>query len=473
MTKTILLWLVAVAAYTYLFYNQWQGYNTTVFALILLVLASFNQPPLCRLPAWWLGACTQVVTAVAVSWHATLWLQFMYIISLFAFIGLTYSPKSSLYVAWVNGLFATFFIGFLAYISRLKAYFYAQLNPVFRHITRSKLSLYIVPFSITTGFYYLYSWANPDFWIDFSFIDFNIELGFFWFFGFGLMWLCPLFFPWGNQSLVEEDAQSSNILVRVRQNKHGIPLLALKHENKQGVVLFGMLNTLISFFLGFNLLQLFIPSLQQHSIGYSVQVHEGFNTLIISIISAISLIMFYFRANQNFYLRNTRLVKLAVVWIALNALLALFICYKNTLYVEAFGLTFKRIWVYIAMILTVGGLLFTLIKVKRIKSNVYLFRQNVWMLYLVIACYGLVDWTRLITWYNINYAQHLDMYYIQGLNVNRLPYLQKLIYQKDPRIIVYQGAIAQQIEGWKKSHAYKQDWQSRNWDEDWLRKKLR
>ncbi len=343
---------------------------------------------------------------------------------------------------------------------------------IFQEKTRFKPSFFLMPFSVTTAFYFLYSWANPDFWVDFSLIATHINFLFIGAVIVGTVWLCPFFFPWGIESAVNLDAERSDSLVRVRSVKKWITVLDLRYENRQGVLLFGMLNVLICCFILFNVFQLFFPDLQQSPKGFSEQVHEGFNALIISILSAIGLIIYYFRGNQNFYSKRQHLIQLAVLWIALNALLAAFTFYKNTLYVEVFGLTYKRIWVYIALMLTVGGLVLTYIKLKNLKSNWYLLRRTSWLVYIVVVCYGLVDWDRLITWYNIQKAEHLDVQYITGLGPTTLPYLQELIQQNDPRIFGYESKIAQQMKDYKQNNRYEEDWQSRTLDEDWLRKKM-
>lgn len=475
MKKTLVLWLTTVAAHTYLFYDQVQGYNVTVFSLFLMIAVGMSQRQLLIKASWWLAGGIQILTAIAVSWHATGWLQAMYVSSLFIFIGFIHSPRSSLYVAWANGFFSAAFIGFASQFSHFKQLLAEWFQPYSGHFLRLKTSLYVLPFSITAGFYLLYSWANPDFWLDFSFFEVDFNFLFIGFVLFGLMWLCPLFFPWPDNSIVTTDAKWDNSLLRLRHSNRGVgvSILGLKHENQQGIILFWMLNFLISAFLGFNVLQLFIPSLQSQSKGYSEQVHEGFNALLVSILSAIVLIMYYFRGNQNFYQNNTRLLRLVFVWILLNAFLGIFTFYKNTLYVEVFGLTFKRIWVYIALLLTLGGLILTFVKLKSLKSNMFLLRKNLWVMYIILVCYGLVDWDRVITWYNFNYAKQLDIEYIQGLGATRLTYLQDLIRANDPRVILYKNDILQEINIWQMAHKRGRDWQSRNWDEEWLKKTLK
>jgi hypothetical protein len=470
MNKTNLLWLTAVAVHTYLFYNQVQGYNAPVFSLVLIVLVGAAHRALLSFRYWWMGATMQLIAAIAVAWHVSGWLQTIYVCSLFVFVGLTYAPRSSLHLAWLNGLVGAFLGGFATHLPVLRKEFSAQTGKTFQGLFRFKPSFLVFPFSVTTAFYFLYNWANPAFSVDFSFFTTHINFLFIGAILIGMVWLCPLFFPWGIESAVEEDSRRKDELVRVRKVKKGILPLMLRYQNQQGVLLFGMLNALISCFILFNVLQMLIPDLQQTPKGFSEQVHEGFNALLISVLVAIWLIMYYFKANQNFYPKRKRLVQLALLWIALNGLLTVFTFYKNALYIDVFGLTFKRIWVYMALGLTFGGLLFTFIKIIYLKSNWYLIRRTSWLVYGVLICYGLVDWDRLITWYNIKEAKNLDMDYITELGPTKLPYLQELIQQKDARIVGSENKIKTQIKNWKYNHREREDWQSRTVDEDWLRK---
>lgn len=470
MKKNLTLWLSAVVAHTYLFYNQVQGYNAPVFSMLIIILVGAAHRHLLSAPAWWMGAAMQLTAAVAVAWHVSAWLQIFYVLALFVFLGLTYAPKSSLHLAWLNGFVAANFAGFLVNLPTFFKEFDLISKATFRGKTRFKPSFFLMPFSVTTIFYFLYSWANPDFWIDFSFIETHINFLFIGAVFVGMMWLCPFFFPWGIESAVNLDAARSDSLVRTRSVKKWINALSLRYENRQGVLLFGMLNLLIFCFILFNAIQMFFPDLQQSPKGFSEQVHEGFNALIISILSAIGLIVYYFRGNQNFYSERQRLIQLAVLWIVLNALLAIFTFYKNTLYIEVFGLTYKRVGVYIALGLTVGGLVLTYIKIKKLKSNWFLLRRTSWSVYIVLICYGLVDWDRGITCYNIEKAKQLDVKYLTELGPTALPYLQQLLKQKDARVVGFETKIQNEINSWKYAHRQEEDWQSRTIDEDWLRK---
>lgn len=468
--RTYLLWFALIILHTWLFYDQSLGLNTLIFSIIMIILVTWHHK-LQRKKMWWFAVGVHLLASVAVFWHGTFIPIALYHFSAFALAGFVFAIQSSLPIAFINGIGGSLAFGFFSWVSA----FFKNLkekdlvHKLLSHLNLRKAYLYVAPATVTLIFYFFYSIANPDFLLEFNFPDWEINFGLIVYIIFGAVILCPLIFPWGFRNLAEWDLKKPDLLKRIRVKNVGVSKLGIAYENHQGVVMFSMLNILITLFLCFNILQIFIPSLVQRQNNHSEQVHQGFETLIVSIIIAILLIMHYFRANQNFYTNKTRLVQLATIWVVLNVFLALFTCYKNVLYVDAFGLTYKRIWVFIGIMLTVIGLYLTLLKITRLKTNWYLIRQNTWILCFALTFYGLVDWDRFITWYNPNYAQKLDMEYIEDLGNTKLPYLKEIIENNDPRIQDYKNKLEVMI---RNANVQEVSWQSQTVDNRWLRSKL-
>lgn len=464
------LWLALALLHTWLFFEQSAGFNVLAFSLLSVVLITVHHR-LQYQKMWWVGVCVHLITAVGVAWHGTVLASILYYCSAFVLAGLALSVESSLPVALLNGFSGSLLAAFVAHIPDMIGDI-KQEFPAFSTkagSSRKRVSLYVAPLSVTAVFYFLYCIANPDFLLEIKLPDWEFNLSLLFYTLFGFIVVSPFVIPWGFKGLAEWDLSKPDILTRVRPDEKGTAR-GLVNENRQGVIMFGMLNLLLVLFLIFNILQIFVPSLNYTERSHSEQVHQGFETLIISIVVAIVLIMYYFRGSQNFFLRNRQLILLATAWIFLNALLAIFTCYKNVLYVDAFGLTFKRIWVFIGLMLTLAGLGFTLYKIKHLRTNWYLLRQNTWVLYFVLALYTTVDWDRLITWYNPNYAQNLDMEYILELGDTSLPYLKQLTAGDAPRFADYKGRVFVKI-----SSVYLPDesWKSQTLDKLWLKEELR
>ncbi|ULT43430.1 DUF4173 domain-containing protein [Niabella defluvii] len=104
-------------------------------------------------------------------------------------------------------------------------------------------------------------------------------------------------------------------------------------------------------------------------------MHERVYVLILSIVMAIAVIMIYFQGLLNFDTQSHLLKKLSFLWIGLNVLLILTVFFRNLEYVAAYGLTFKRIGVFLFLLLSLLGLFTTWIKLKK-KKDQYIFNQQ-------------------------------------------------------------------------------------------------
>jgi hypothetical protein len=138
----------------------------------------------------------------------------------------------------------------------------------------------------------------------------------------------------------------------------------------------------------------------------------------------------YKRQMLNFHSGNGFLKLLAGLWIVQNAFMIISTAYRNNLYINEYSLTYKRIGVYIWLLLVLIGLITTFIKVLKAKSNWYLFRTNGWLFYgvLLISCF--INWDLLVTDFNINRAEQkhksLDVNYLVTLSEKNIPQLLSL-----------------------------------------------
>jgi hypothetical protein len=117
-----------------------------------------------------------------------------------------------------------------------------------------------------------------------------------------------------------------------------------------GVLLLAMLNILLATVNGLDIYYLGILHTTPAGITFSQYLHNGTDSLIASIILAVSVILFYFRGYLNFYEGNKWLKALTYLWIAQNIMLVISTAYRNTVYIGDYGLTHKRIGVYVYLI---------------------------------------------------------------------------------------------------------------------------
>ncbi len=464
-------WFLAIATHTWLFYAQSFGFNSLVFAILAVLLSFFEQPTLIRQPHWRIASMAYIMAGLATAWHASDWAISSYFVAFWVLVGMKFDARSNVLVGLLNGILASNIFGFVGKINLFIRDISTALAKYLSFLPRTKAATFLLPALITIVFYFLYSFANPDFRIQLSWPELYLNYALIFSIAWAAILLAPLFFESGLKTITQSEIEISSDLKRSKTNKSKlrIPTLGLLNENKQAVLMFAMLNILICLFLIFNCWQLFQPSTK----GFSQQVHESFYTLIISIILAIVLILYFFRGNQNFYHANHTLIKLAHLWIILNAVLALFTLYKNTIYVEAFGLTYKRIGVYIGLILTIIGLFITFIKVVRVKTNWYLIRQNAWIVYCFFIGYGLIDWDRVIVSFNLHHAKYTDYEYIYSLGPTAIPQL-LASNEKIKTLKEFSGCsehIYREYRNLMFSMA-KSDWRSQTIDYLWLQKSL-
>ena len=118
---------------------------------------------------------------------------------------------------------------------------------------------------------------------------------------------------------------------------------------------------------------------------------------------------------------------LAYLWIIQNIFMIFSAAFRNNMYIGECGLSYKRIGVYIYLLLSLTGLVTTFFKIFKIKSNWYLFRINtaIIFLFLIVGC--TINWDVVIVEFNIQKAKYsrkkLDKIYLVDLSFKSLPYL--------------------------------------------------
>ena len=203
--------------------------------------------------------------------------------------------------------------------------------------------------------------------------------------------------------------------------------IALKNQNRRGIILFLLVNILLLIencidikwlWFGFDLPE-----------GFSLKhyVREGTGFLIASILLSMGLLLYYFQKNQNFYSNNRLLKRFAYLWIAQNAILCYSVFLRNFQYIDFHGLAYKRIGVVVFLLLTVIGLITIFIKIKEIKSVYYLLRINTWAFYIVLVLLSCYNWDVKIAEYNLAHWNkgEIDVDFYLQLSDKALPVIFK------------------------------------------------
>lgn len=452
MKKADIIISIAVAAYTLLFYDQMPGLNYMLFNMVLVFGAIVLNRSVLAQSRWLITAITSFSTATCVLIYGNSLSIVGNIISLAALSAFSFEPSSSLIIATING-FYSFLVSFPIKIIQGFNRKYLQPTTTFSNgveeptddqmgnIDRPQtkaptaISFVAVLFAVSIAILFLlvYRAANPHF----KALTDQFDIQGVWpvlrfAFG-GLIIITGYYQHQAIKYLNKKDTAASSTLTELTTIAHDKTLMGfimnMKNTITSGLILFGLLNLMLLSVNYFDVKYIWLdhPMGTEVAQSHAEALHQSVNILIISILMAIALILAYFRGSLNFNKDSKPLKALAYLWVAQNVVLVASVAVRNYQYIDNFGLTYKRIGVFVYLLLTLSGLVTTLIKVWQYRSNWYLFRVNGWVFFtvLVVSCYA--NWDAIIARYNIaNTTKRLDVGYLLKLGYPALPFLNEL-----------------------------------------------
>ncbi len=212
-------------------------------------------------------------------------------------------------------------------------------------------------------------------------------------------------------------------LIRKRRPFSG-RMNSLKTEYWSGVVMLILLNLVIAVMNVLDIWNVWF-FFEWNGLYLKQFVHEGTWLLIFSIIISIIIVLYYFRANLNFYPKRRLILNLALLWLAQNAILVFSVGIRNMWYINHFNLAYKRIGVYAFLLLTLFGIVTVIIKIRHRKSHQFLFHYNSLAAYIILVCLGLFNWDKIIASYNVDHSEKAFFHpeFMITLNSSALPEL--------------------------------------------------
>ncbi|MCO4819070.1 MAG: DUF4173 domain-containing protein [Bacteroidetes bacterium] len=165
--------------------------------------------------------------------------------------------------------------------------------------------------------------------------------------------------------------------------------------------------------------------------SYSGYVHQGVYASIFSIVASaiLTVLTTNYLGDQNkapFRIANYVFIGLNMLFIFQNVL-------RNYSYIGQYGLTEKRLIIFIYLILCIVGLLLTVVTIAQNKSLGFLYKTNAFNVYIALIISALLNWSTIITQYNLNhpygFEKHIDYHYLFSLD-NSNTYLLKDHYDK-------------------------------------------
>ncbi|MFZ4796524.1 MAG: DUF4173 domain-containing protein [Bacteroidia bacterium] len=426
--------LVASVCYTFLLYQQGIGVNVLLLNLVLLTSLFISNKHYLQNKLALLFAFGALFSSVFAFVNGHFLTVIANIISL-TFLSISINLKQQSVLTSLFHVAFSYFTSLAEIVRRAKMKYFKE-SPA-NNVIRKKIIIYLSSIVVFALFITLYQASNVTFryfieQFNFKFLSFHLL--FFYSISFVLMY--AFFRP---RILAVLSIYERTLPLNIsKSNFESYTFLGNEIEEetefKTGVVMLGLLNLLLLLVNILDLQFLFNATALPVNITYAEFVHQGIFSLILSIIIAIAIIIWYFRGTQNFAKQKT-LKTLAYVWIAQNAIMLLSAAYKNNLYINEYSLTYKRIGVYVFLICTLAGLLFTAIKLINKQSNFYLLKNNSLVWYIILILSVPFSWDKTIAEFNIEQAtfQHKkpDLDYLYSLSYQALPTILNYEFSKE------------------------------------------
>jgi hypothetical protein len=420
--KTHQLILLTTVLFVTLFYGEEMGLNFGILGISYALLTLFCTPESSRTRTFLILFVTGILSSVAFAWYGD-FVSFLAVFTslfLLAFRSRNRELKSLLVIP----VFAVNFVTFVYRVFQFGEWLpKTNTSAAFKRL----VAVILIPAVFILAFFGVYSLGSAHFAEIFENWEFDFEvwqfivlsaLGFFIAFNFWNFKIEKFIFGWNHylkNDFVNED----------RVQKPTTSFLGIDSERTSGVISFAALNMmLLVFIVTFNYEQFIEVTKTPNQL--SEETHDRVNAVILSIVMAVLVIMFYFKGNFNFGAKAKTLKILAQIWLSLNVILVISAVAKNSEYIINLGLTYKRLGVYAFLVLCLIGLVLTFIKIRKQKTNAFLFNHMAWYFYGTVLAAAFINWGHLATSYNIsnnkgNFDFHKSMNYNDGLLFEKYP----------------------------------------------------
>ncbi len=427
-------------SYHLLFWQEAMGLNLVTFGFILLSVAYLKNRPLKLKPIHYYLLALTLANATAVVWLNTLFSNTLFVLLALATCGSFQLKHASVLEGFTNGILNLF--------NPRQGVIPGLALPV--HTPKSKGALYlrlsIIPLIIFIMYIMLFSAGNSIFnaWgeqffssIGHLFKNWSAEYAFF-------ILLGIIITRWALRSnwIQSIRLKAYNPLQRKTGSRKTFRNMGLKHEYLTAFILLILLNVL---FLVVNIIdirwvwfQFYVPA------EFSLKgfVHEGVGWLIFTLLVSMSLILFYFRGNLNFYQDNYRVKALTYFWIFQNVILAFSVVLRTLYYTGFHGLAPGRIGVLLFLSIVLFGLGSLAWKIRYRYNSAFVLRVNTLFVAGILGISALLPWNRIILEHNLTHGNinEIDVDYYLDLD----PQVYPLVYENLDR-------IAEQIKGHQKN----------------------
>lgn len=473
--------LVAAGAFLFnlVFWHEKLGINTVLFDAFLLAALFFLYPQ-ARQDAYvrWLllGHLTCLAMVVV---HNTMLSKLAFTITLLLLAGFTEYVHRSVWFAGGSVLMNIVMVA-ASFVEPIQ---FNRTRTVKRRLVSRIIRFAIFPIILLAVFFYIYLSANTVFSKLTMQVGLQLELFFSRFFDF-FSWQRLLFLLLGllitgvillkskldyfsrREVACKDDLARKRITLYQRREgaffqfvetimgRMANGMLALKNENTTGIISLVLLNALLLVINVIDINYLWFHFAYDANEPVYKMVHEGTELLIVSIVLAMAILLFFFKGNLNFYKRNKWLRYGAYAWIVQNTVLVSSVLMRDYYYIVKHGLAYKRIGVLFFLLMVLVGLITVFVKIWSRKTNYFLLRVNAWAGIVVLVLATTIHWDELIAGYNLKRKDQvaLDVNFLLTLsdktlpllhnNITALPQVQQQIHRREERFLEKQQTFS-------------------------------
>lgn len=408
MSKKSIAILCLTALYSILFYQQNVGINFVIFTVAAVALFFYQDKAAFKIKAVLLmcfGAIFSSIFAFVHNSNLSMWTT---IVALFLLPGVIINRRSSILIDFVCSLYSSLVAPAYMIIDAVEN----SKNNKNKGNGFLRMLKYLVPIVFVITFFFIYRAMNPLFEKYTRDIADIISIG--WVF-FTLSGLVLVYAFYKQQRSKKVDVWEKNWKLNLTKED------VVKPKWSEGVaftLLFIVLNLMLVVVNVMDINYLYLGEGMPDGITHKEFVHKGVGMLILSIVLGISILLYFFRGFLNFSKQKNALKVLAFLWVLQNVFMVVSTTIRNTMYVDAALLTYKRIGVYFWLFFALLGLIMFFIKLYKDKSVWYLARYNFTILYIVLIASSAFDWDMIISNFNISRAKQMEE--ISSLDKNYL-----------------------------------------------------
>ena len=252
----------------------------------------------------------------------------------------------------------------------------------------------------------------------------------------GISIFCYIIFQGKNQYFIQREKNASDTISRKRiKHDFKFSTIGLKSEFISGAILMILINILLLIINIIDIRWVWFDFTPKSAYELSQYVHEATYWLVASIILSIGIIIYYFRANQNFGPYRKYLLLFAKTWIIQTAILTISVALRNFHYINSFGLAHKRLGIVFFLFAVLIGVISLYLKVNKKKSAFYLLKVNTYSVYTILILISLFNWDKAIANYNITHTpvKNLDIQYLLSMGNEVIPIIdqnERILQQK-------------------------------------------